>query len=106
MHKDRSSLRRGSFFAVFRSLYVILIAKPQSNGNVHKTDRHIAEIAAAGVRIDDNKGGKGNKHHYITGQQKYPVFKSCPFFQKNYNQEKGSCNTENNGEHKGNLTQD
>ena len=81
MHQERSSFFSGSFLTALvfgrpAALQIVLVTKAKGNGNVHKAYCYIAEITAAGIRVDHNKGCKGDQHDHIAGQQKYPVFQT------------------------------
>ena len=67
------------FGADCRNRQIIPVSQAYGDCNIQKTDRHIAEIAAAGVGINDHKGSKGNQHDNVAYKQEDPVFPACFF---------------------------
>ena len=46
----------------------------QSDNGEQKSDHHIAEVGAAGIRVFNNKSNKGQYNENVTNQQKYTEF--------------------------------
>ena len=50
----------------------------QSDNGEQKSDHHIAEVGAAGIRVLNNKSNKGQYNENVTNQQEYAQF-TVPF---------------------------
>lgn len=63
----------GRYAAVCGFGKIIFVSKSYANGNIDQADRDVAEVTAAGVRINDHKSSKREQHDHVTAKQKNPI---------------------------------